>query len=141
MLGTSKVKSGVIVQVLIGVAILFCISNTTCAQTATGGIRGVVTDANDAALPGVTVRARNAATGMELRTTTNGEGIYSLPRILPGKYSVSFELQQFKKAEFTDVDVSLGKDTVIDAKLEPGAISEVVNVTGGAESALVEKDT
>ncbi|HKQ73951.1 MAG TPA: TonB-dependent receptor, partial [Blastocatellia bacterium] len=48
--------------------------------------------------------------------------------------------QGFKKAEFTDVDVSVGKDSVLDAKLSAGAISEVVTVTGGAE-ALVEKDT
>jgi hypothetical protein len=34
----------------------------------------------------------------------------------------------------------VGKDAVIDIKLETGAISEVVNVTGGSE-ALVEKDT
>jgi hypothetical protein len=30
---------------------------------------------------------------------------------------------------------------VIDARLEPGAISEVVTVTGASEAALVEKDT
>ncbi|MGH9935078.1 MAG: TonB-dependent receptor domain-containing protein, partial [Blastocatellia bacterium] len=52
----------------------------------------------------------------------------------------TIELQQFKKAEITGVDVTVGKDTVIDAQLEAGAISEVVTVVGGAE-ALVEKDT
>jgi outer membrane receptor protein involved in Fe transport len=140
MLKIRKIKSRAVVTNLIGVAMLFCFSLTAQAQTATGGLRGVVTDASDAALPGAAVVAKNVATGLEIKTTTTGEGFYSIPRILPGKYSVTIEARGFKKAEVTEVDVSVGKDTVVDAKLEAGAISEVVTVTGGAE-ALVEKDS
>ena len=110
------------------------------AQSATGGIRGVVTDASGAALPGAGVTARNVATGVESKTTATGEGLYAIPRILPGTYQVAIEVRGFKRAEVTDVEVSVGKDSVVDAQLEPGAISEVVTVTGGSE-ALVEKDT
>src|SRR5262249_32540903 len=117
----------------------FC-SFTALAQTATGGLRGVVTDPSGAALHGANVVARNSATGTEIRTTTNSEGIYSIPRILPGRYSVSVEAPGFKKTEFTEIEVSIGKERVGEGKLEAGAISEVVNVAGGAE-ALVEKDT
>ncbi len=109
-------------------------------QSATGGIRGAVTDVDGASLPGAAVTARNAATGAELRTTTNSEGVYTLSRILPGRYTITIEVANFKKAEFTDVNVLIGRDAVVDAKLEPGAISEVVTVTGGAE-ALVERDS
>ncbi len=116
-------------------------ADTGFSQSATGGIRGAVTDQDGAALPGANVSARALATGAEFKTTTNSEGLYSIPRILPGKYSLKIEIDKFKKAEFTEVEVSLGKDTVIDAKLEPGAISEVVTVTGASEAALVEKDT
>ncbi|QQS48981.1 MAG: TonB-dependent receptor [Acidobacteriota bacterium] len=114
--------------------------STASAQSATGGLRGVVTDVDGASLPGASVMARNAATGAELRTTTNSEGVYTFPRILPGRYSISIEAANFKKAEITDVNVTIGRDTVVDARLEPGAITEVVTVTGGAE-ALVEKDS
>jgi outer membrane receptor protein involved in Fe transport len=119
---------------------LICFSPASLAQTATGGIRGVVTDASGASLPGATVTARNMATGVETRTTATGEGVYSVPRILPGKYSVAVEAPGFKKTEVTDIEVSIGKDAVIDVKLETGAINEVVTVTGGSET-LVEKDT
>jgi outer membrane receptor protein involved in Fe transport len=126
---------------LIGAAMLFCSSVTALAQSATGGFRGVVTDSSGAAVAGATVAAKNVATGTEIKTTTNREGAYTIPRILPGKYSFKIEAQAFKRVEFTDIDVSIGKETVIDAQLEPGSISEVVTVTGGAEAALVEKDT
>ncbi len=140
MLDTNKIKSGVIATVLIGAAMLFCCSITVMAQSATGGIRGIVTDATGATLPNATVVAKNLATGVELKTTATGEGSYSIPRILPGVYTVVVEASGFKKSEVTNVEVSVGKDAVVDFKLEAGAISEVVTVAGGSE-ALVEKDT
>jgi outer membrane receptor protein involved in Fe transport len=140
MLNTNKSKSGIVATVLIGAAMLFCFSMAALAQTATGGLRGVITDASGAALPGATVTARNVATSVETKTTATGEGVYSIPRILPGKYYVAVEAPGFKKTEVTDIEVSIGKDAVIDVKLEAGAITEVVTVTGGSE-ALVEKDT
>ena len=63
MFDTSKIKSSA-VTALIAVAALFSFSSTVPAQTATGGIRGVVTDPTGAALPGATVTARNVATGV-----------------------------------------------------------------------------
>src|SRR5262249_6989397 len=140
MLNTNKSKSGIVATVLIGAAMLFCFSMAAQAQTATGGFRGVITDASGAALPGGTVTARNMGTGGEAKNTGDREGVYSIPRILPGKYNVAVEAPGFKKTEVTDIEVSIGKDAVIDVKLEAGAISEVVTVTGGSE-ALVEKDT
>mgnify|MGYP001020682818 CR=1 FL=1 len=127
---------------VLAVALLFSASSTLFAQSATGGIRGAVTDANGAAIPNATVTAKNAATGLEVKTTSNSEGVFSVPRVLPGRFSLTVEAQGFKKSEVTDVEVSLGKDTVVDVSLQAGAISEIVNVSGGgAEAALVEKDT
>ena len=98
MFNAHKIQSGVVAAVLIGAVTFFCFSMPALAQTATGGMRGVVVDATGAALPGATVMARNTATGLEIKTTTNGEGLYSVPRIPPGKYNLSIELQAFKKA-------------------------------------------
>ncbi len=112
----------------------------TLAQTASGGLRGVVTDASAAAIPGARLTARNVNTGVEISATSNNEGLYALPRLIPGSYNLSAEAPGFKKTEHTQVEVSIGKDTVIDFRLETGAISDVVTVVGGAE-ALVEKDT
>jgi outer membrane receptor protein involved in Fe transport len=140
MLGTNEIKSGISAIILIFAATLFCFSSNSLAQTATGGIRGAVTDASGAALPGATVQARNKATGFETRTTATSEGIYSIPRILPGKYSIAVEAPGFKKTEVSEIEVSVGKDAVIDVRLETGEINEIVTVTGGSET-LVEKDT
>ncbi|MFN0123293.1 MAG: TonB-dependent receptor domain-containing protein, partial [Blastocatellia bacterium] len=127
-------------MLLLGVCLVL-LPTQAFSQSATGGIRGAVTDANGAALPNATVAAKNAATGLDLKTTTNSEGIYAFPRILPGQYKVTVEVQGFKKSEIADIEVSLGKDAVIDVQLQAGQISEVVTVTGGAEATLVERDS
>jgi len=110
------------------------------AQTTSGGLRGVVVDTNGAVVPGATVVAKNTATNVEYKTTATSEGTYAIPRILPGKYDVSVEAQGFKKADYTGVEVTAGRDTVVDVKLEPGAITETITIAGGSE-VLVEKDT
>ncbi len=141
MRAQNSITRGFIVAMVAIAATMISIPAGVNAQSATGGIRGVVNDATGAALPNASITAKNLATGAESKTTSTGEGLYSIPRMLPGKYTLVVEVQNFKKAEFRDVEVSIGKDTVLDAVLEPGAISEVVTVAGGAESALVEKDT
>ena len=52
MFDTPKIKSTA-VAALIAVAALFSFSSSALAQSATGGIRGVVTDPTGAALPGL----------------------------------------------------------------------------------------
>src|SRR5262249_51270062 len=106
MLNTNRIKSGAVATILASATMLFCFSIMALAQSATGGLRGVITDSSGATLQGANVVARNTATGTEIRTTTNNEGIYSIPRILPGKYSVGVEAQGFKKTEVTDIEVS-----------------------------------
>jgi outer membrane receptor protein involved in Fe transport len=128
-------------MVLLTLAMTLGLTVMASAQSATGGIRGAVSDANGAAIPNATVIAKNVATGVDLKTTTNSEGIYTVPRILPGKYNLVVEVQGFKKSEVSDIEVSVGKDTVIDVQLQAGQISDVVTITGGAETALVERDT
>jgi outer membrane receptor protein involved in Fe transport len=110
------------------------------AQATSGGIRGVVTDVNGAVVPNAPVVATNLATGVEYKTTTTGEGVYSIPRIPPGKYSIQIEVQGFKKASVQDLEVTVGRDSVVDVQMEPGAVSETVTVTASGEL-RIEKDT
>ncbi|MCX7753590.1 MAG: Plug and carboxypeptidase regulatory-like domain-containing protein, partial [Blastocatellia bacterium] len=133
-------KAWISTCLILGAAFLPYLTTPIAAQTTTGGLRGVVMDVTGAIVPGATVVAKNVATGVEHRTTATSEGIYTIPRIPPGRYDVKVEAQGFKAAEVTGVEVGVGKDTVVDFRLEPGAITEVVTVTGGGE-VLIERDT
>lgn len=110
------------------------------AQTTVGGIRGMILDPTGAVVPGVVVVARNIAANLEYRALSSSEGIYQIPRIPPGKYVVTAESQGFRKAEYTDADVEIGTDTVVDIRLEVGALTESVTVDASRTS-LVQLDT
>src|SRR5687767_12356247 len=62
-----------------------------------GSITGRVTDRSDAVLPGTRVTATNTDTGVATTAAANGDGIYLLPFLAPGTYTVTGELMGFKK--------------------------------------------
>ena len=96
--------------------------------TNSGDIRGVVTDASGALVPGVTVTVTNVNTGITKVLTTNRDGLYDTSSIVAGTYSVSFEKEGFKKFQRASITLEVGISTV-NAKLEVGAVSENVVVT------------
>src|SRR5437764_141414 len=67
------------------------------AQESRGKITGTVTDPNKAAVPGATVRVTDAARGTNVTLTTNGEGFFQAPYLLPGTYQVVVEVAGFKR--------------------------------------------
>ena len=109
------------------------------AQATTGSLRGVVSDDKGAVIAGADVSAKNDATGSENKTKSNGEGLYNFSQLSPGTYTLSVQKQGFKKQEFQQVTVSIGKDATIDATLMAGLASETVTVTATGEE-LIQKE-
>jgi hypothetical protein len=109
--------------------------------TTDGTIAGVATDAQGAVISGAKVTAKNAATGQTLNATTEDNGSFRFSNLPVGTYTVTIEAQNFKTYSNPDVQVQLNRVTDVNAVLEPGAVSEVVTVTGGAAAELVETTT
>src|SRR6202790_3724314 len=59
------------------------------AQVVGGTIQGMTTDPNGVALPDVKVEIENLATQIRTTLTSNDEGLYTAPNLLPGEYKVS----------------------------------------------------
>jgi hypothetical protein len=93
------------------------------AQT-TGSINGHVTDSSSAPLPGVTVEAKSVSLQGTRTTVSDPEGLYRLPLLPPGDYSVTFTLQGFATKQ-KKVSVGLGKEAAIDASLTPAVSGEI----------------
>ena len=74
---------------MLRIPILSCLTISRCgralviAQGPVGTMTGTVTDPAGASVPGATVIAINAATGVETKTTTTNTGTYTLPIFLP----------------------------------------------------------
>jgi len=102
------------------------------AQTTNGSIQGTVTDPNGGAIPGASVTARNLDTGLSQSTTTTEAGIYSLPNLPPGRYSVTVEAPNLKKYSREGVTVATGTTVSLDIPMQLGTVSESVTVAADA---------
>jgi len=104
----------------------------------TGELKGTVTDSTGAVVPKVAVSIKNVQTGVVTPTETNGNGIYDVPFLQPGPYTITFSKQGFR--DFVREGVKLEIETLqIDASLQLGTATQEVVVSAAAP--LVESET
>ena len=94
----------------------------------TGTLAGTITDKNGGVLPGVTVRVMEGA-AVVTTVTTNSAGRYTVSGLAPGTYSVQAELSGFRTTALRDVRVSGGMETVLNATMQLGTITQELTVT------------
>ena len=114
-----------------GVLVLFAAS-ATYAQEARGTITGKVHDANQAAVPGASVKITNTAMGVTQSLTTNEAGIFQAPYLIPGTYQITTEVSGFKKYIRDGLTLRVNDTLEIDITLEVGSVGESVTVSADA---------
>ena len=122
-------------------ACLLTLWASTASAQAIGSIFGKVTDDSGAVLPGVTVTVTGTGLQQPLVAVTTASGAYQFPSVPIGTYTVSFEMSGFKKAARTDVVIVSGFNAGIDQKLELGAITEELTVSGASPIVDLKKTT
>jgi outer membrane receptor protein involved in Fe transport len=113
----------------------FAVSTATAQQT-TGNITGRITDAQGAAVPGVTVTAKSATTGFSRTDTSDAEGLYRLTGLPVGNYELRAEMTGFSPFDQKDVIVNIAQTTDINISLKLAGLTESVSVTG--ESPMIK---
>src|SRR5262245_28304885 len=108
---------------------------TTVLAQSTASISGVVVDADGGVIPGADVVVKNVATAETFSTVSSDKGVFSIPAMITGTYSVTVSLTGFKTAVLNNVIVNAGVPANVRATLEVGGLAEEVLVT--ANSALV----
>src|SRR5437016_9957293 len=107
------------VTVLVGAA---------AAQVAGATLSGTVADASGAVIPNATILIKTTATGVVRQVTTNANGLYIAPNLLPGSYSVSTEAKGFAQVVHREVTLRVGAEQELDLQLKPGQVNEVMEV-------------
>ena len=109
--------------------LLLCAATCMAQQTA-ATIHGSVSDASGGAVPDATVSARRIETGT-LRTALSGPlGYYAIPALPPGSYEVTVEADGFRRATGGIIGLEVGGDAHADFRLEVGAATDEITVTG-----------
>ena len=97
-----------------------------------GSISGTVKDSSGGVMPGVTVTATNTVLGTMFTTVTDGQGLYSFPKLPVAKYDVTFQLEGFKPQKRTGVQIDADSAIQLNTTLEVGELSETVTVAVNA---------
>ena len=103
------------------------------AQGGGQSLSGVVVDSGGGVIPGATIIAKNNATSQTFEVTSNDAGVFAIPGIAVGTYSVTVTLSGFKTAVMNEVRIVTATQTSVKAVLEIGALSETVQVSSRAE--------
>lgn len=102
------------------------------AQTISGQISGTVTDGSQGRLPGVLVTVIHDGTQAARTATTDDEGRWLVTNLAPGSYTVTAEIQGFKKASRSGFVLTADGRLTADLALDVGGITEVVQVAAVA---------
>ena len=100
---------------------------------------GVVRDSGGAVLADAAVVVTNVATGISVTTRTNADGIYTVPSLRPGEYSLAVERTGFTRTIRSGVTLQVAQVVRLDVTLQPGQVTESVEVVGAAS--LLENQT
>ncbi len=97
-----------------------------------GAVAGTIVDTTGGVLPGVTMTVTNRDTGVSQHVVTDSKGLYEVLYLNPGTYSVSAELQGFKKVVRPDNSVGVGDVLRVDITMSAGGVEETITVTADA---------
>ena len=109
------------------------------AQSTYGAIVGSVTDSSGAAITDANVTLTNVGTSEKRSQSSGSDGLFTFVNLFPGQYRVDVEKQGFKHFARTGITVEVQQSTHIDAALQVGEVSQVVEVT--AETPLLQSET
>jgi hypothetical protein len=103
-------------------------------QTQAARLQGIVHDASGAIVPNAKVIAINNQTKDASDATTNTSGLYVLPALRPGTYTLTVEAAGFSKTTVTEIELAVSSNIAQDVTLEIGKLTEVVEVKANAVS-------
>src|SRR5438105_3950113 len=112
--------------------LLLAAHNAALAQVATGNIRGTVMDASEAIVANAKVTLVNANTGLQRTVTTNEKGDFNAPSMPLGDYQIIAEVPGFQRKVVTGINLQVDQTATIRIVLQPGAVTESVEVTSSA---------
>jgi hypothetical protein len=125
-------------QFCLAVFAVLALTFSAVAQVQFGQFTGTVSDPTGAAIANAKVTVTNPATDLNLTTTTNSSGNYTVKEVPPGVYKIGVEAAGFKTVSNAGVTANAGTIAHVDFKMQIGKASEVIEVTGEAAAVNTE---
>lgn len=108
--------------------VVLCIGSQALAQFSAATVIGVVQDSSRAAITDARLKLINTHTGTENDSTTNHEGGFLLPGIIPGVYTLQIERDGFATTQVNGMTLNGGDNKNLLIRMKVGGVTETVNV-------------
>jgi hypothetical protein len=98
------------------------------AQVAGGTITGTLVDVSGRVIPNAGVSIANVDTGINRTVTTNEDGIYIAPNLLPASYELTFTAPGFKTDVRRGIELTVGATVTLNLTMQVSGAKETVQV-------------
>jgi len=130
-----------VIKIILGALILgFVISAPLKAQVSGATVTGTVTDPSGGVIASAQIAAKNVATSVVSSTTTNSDGFYNLPNLLPGEYLVKVTAPGFT-TKVASITLTVGAKRSLDVGMVVGQSKQTVQVTEEAPTIQLATST
>ncbi|HEY3937304.1 MAG TPA: carboxypeptidase-like regulatory domain-containing protein [Bryobacteraceae bacterium] len=120
-------------SVLTGFALLVLLSASVWSQGLFATLTGVVSDPSGAVVSNANVKLRDAQSGSERATVTDGQGYYTFASVPVGNYVLTVENPGFQTYKAAGVSLGGGERRNVNVSLQVGNTNQTVEVTGSAD--------
>jgi hypothetical protein len=111
------------------------------AQAVGALLSGLITDERGGPVPGATVSIKNVGTGVVREVSTNGDGLYSAPNLLPGTYEVRVTAQGFQTLVQKEIGLTVGAQQALNVSLKVGQLNQTVVVSAAPPEVQTSSST
>ncbi|MDQ1470491.1 MAG: hypothetical protein QOJ99_1971, partial [Bryobacterales bacterium] len=111
------------------------------AQIRSGTATGAVVDPSGAAVPDAEVTIKNIGTNISNSTRTSSDGLYTLPYLETGTYSISITKSGFEPFQVNGVHIESSQSVRVDASLRLGSTGVKLEVSASAEQLQTDSST
>jgi hypothetical protein len=125
---------------LLGFCYAFLFGVVLFGQTQ-GEISGEVTDSSGSAIAGATLTITNIQTNAVRSVVSNNSGLYSVPGLIPGSYSVRAEFKGFQPIVRGNIELQVQQTARIDFTLRPGDVNQTIEVNASAQMLTTDEAT
>jgi len=105
------------------------LAGATHAQAVGAALSGLITDEHGGSVPGAAVSIKNLGTGVVREVSSNGDGFYSAPNLLPGTYEVRVTAQGFQTLVQKEISLTVGAQQALNLSLKVGQLNQTVEVS------------
>lgn len=119
--------------------VLVLLAPGAAGQSTLATITGVVTDQEGAVIPSVAIEVIHTRTGYRFKATSNEVGLYTIPQLPDGEYTLSAKAAGFQEAIVRDIILAPRDIRRIDLKLDIAKLQQTIEVSAGAT--LIETES